>query len=160
MTALDIDTTKQLLGHGKMTAVIRYRTPYLVTNIDPLFLFFALGNDLLLYCVVGLPTLLSLGGLIDLVKGQFVFSEINRNFPLTLDPPGKGLPDGVVFDNSIPTIPVDISTNFRPDPFLLHYTFAEGRVLPSSVTNYFENIIVRDKFFRGNDSRDIEYNPR
>ena len=56
-------------------------------------------------CVIGLPTLLSLGGLIYLAKGIFVYSELNWTFHLTLDSLGKGLPDGVVFDKSTPTIP-------------------------------------------------------
>ena len=150
MTVLDLDTTKQPLDHGKMTAVIRYRTPYLVNNQDSLFVSFALGDDISLRCVVGLPTLLALGGLIDLVKGIFFCSESNGIFPLTLDMPGKGLPDGVVFYYSAPTINVGVSTNIRPDPSLLHYTSAEGRALPSSVTIYSEHIIVHDKFFRGN----------
>ena len=38
MAALDLNTTKQPLDNGKMTALIRYRTSYLVNNIDPLFI--------------------------------------------------------------------------------------------------------------------------
>ena len=108
MVVLDLDTTKQPLDHGKMTAVIHYRTPYLVNNQYHLFVYFALGNDVSLRCVIGLPTLLPLGSLIDLVNSTFVCSEINRTFPLTLDPPDKGLPDGVFFDNSTPTIPLGV----------------------------------------------------
>ena len=160
MTILDLDKIKQPLDYGEMTAVICYRTLYLINNQDPLFVFFALSNDVSLCCVIGLPTLLALGDLIDLVKGVFVCSEINCIFPLTLDPSGKELPDEVVFDNSTPTIPVGVSTNVRPNPSLLHYTSAEGRVLPSYATNYSEHIIVHDKLFRGNVSRDIEYVPR
>ena len=131
-----------------MTVAIRYRISYLVNNQYPLFVSFALGNAVSLRRVIGLPTLLALGSLIDLVKGTFFCSEINRTFPLTLDPPGKGLPDEVVFDNSTPTIPVGVSTNIYPNVSLLHYTFAEGRALLSSATNYSEHIIVHDKFFR------------
>ena len=65
-----------------------------------------------------------------------------------------------MFDNSTPTIHVGVSTNVRPDPSFLHYMSTEGRALPSSVTNYSDNKIVRDKFFRGNISRDVEYNLR
>ena len=147
MATLDLDTTKQLLDYGRMTAVIRYRIPYLVNNQDPLFVSFALGNNVSLHCVIGLPALLTLGGLIDLTKGTFVCSEINRTFSLTLDPPGKGSPDEVVFDNSTPTIPVGVSTDVRLDPSFLHYTSAEGRTLPSSTTNYSEHVIVHDKLF-------------
>jgi len=160
MAAFDLDTTKQPLDHSKITAVIRYRTPYLVNNQYPLFISFALSNEVSLCCVIGSPTLLSPGSLIDLVKGTFLCSKINRTFPLTLDPPDKGLPNGVVFDNSTPTIPVGVSTSVRPNPSFLNYTSAEGRALPAFSTNYSDHIIVHDKFFGGNVSRDIEYLPR
>ena len=71
MTVLDLDTTKQLLDHGKITAVICYCAPYLVSNQYPLFVYFSLGNDVSRRCVIGLPILLALSGLIDLVKGAF-----------------------------------------------------------------------------------------
>ena len=102
LAALDLDTSQQPVEHGHMTAVIRYRTPYLVNKRDPFFISFAQGNDVSLRCVLSLPTLLAIGGSINLVKGEIVCSAINRTFPLSLEPPGKGLPNGVVFDNSTP----------------------------------------------------------
>ena len=54
-----------------MTAVIRYHTPYLVNKRYPLLLSFALGNDVSFHCVLGLSTLLAIGGSINLVKGDF-----------------------------------------------------------------------------------------
>ena len=105
LAALDLDSSRQLLDHGKMTAVIRYKTPYFFNKSEPFFISFALDNDVSLWCVLGLPTLLALGELINLVKGEFICSEIGQTFPLTLDPPGKGLPEGIVFDNSTPIIP-------------------------------------------------------
>ena len=88
LAALDLDMSQQPVEHGHMTAVIRYRTPYLVNKRDPLFISFALGNDVSLRCVLGLPTLLVIGGSINLVKGEIVCSEIicseiNRTFPLS-----------------------------------------------------------------------------
>ena len=90
LAALYLDSSHQPLDHGKMTAVIRYRTPYFINNRDSLFICFALGNDISLRCVLGLPNLLVLGGLINLVKGEFIRSDIGPTFPLTLDPPDKG----------------------------------------------------------------------
>ena len=103
--ALDLDTSQQPVEHGNMTVVIRYHTPYLVNKRDPLFISFALGNDVSLRCVLGLPTLFAIGGSINLVKGEIVCSDIDCTFALSLKPPSKKLPDGVVFDNSTPTIP-------------------------------------------------------
>ena len=37
MATLVLDSNKQPLDHGKMTAVICHRTSYLVNNRDPLF---------------------------------------------------------------------------------------------------------------------------
>ena len=132
LAALNLVSSDQLLDHGKMTSVIRYKTPYLINKCDPLFIYLALGNDVFLRCVFGLPTLLAVGELIDLVKGGLICSEINQTFPLTLDPSGKGLPEGIVFDNSTPIIPQGMSTNIKPTPSLLHYT--------GSPTNYREFI--------------------
>ena len=70
LAALDLDTSQQPLEHGNMTAVIMYHTPYLVNKREPLFLSFALGNDVSLRYVLDLPTLLAIGGSINLVKGD------------------------------------------------------------------------------------------
>ena len=157
MAALDRDSSQQPLDHGEMTVVFRYRAPYLINNCDPLFIYFALGNDVSLRCIIGLPTLLSPGDLIDLVKRIFVCSELNRTFTLILDPLGKGLPDSVVFDNGTPTIPQGVATNVRHDPSLLHYKFAEGHSFSRFSTSYSDDIIMHETLFRGNVSRDLEY---
>ena len=68
LATLNLDSTHQPLDHEKMTAVIRYMTRYLVNKRDPLFIYFVLGNDVSLRYLLGLPTLLALGGLINLVK--------------------------------------------------------------------------------------------
>jgi len=96
---------------------------------------------------------------INLVKGEFICSEIGRTFHLTLDSPGKGLPEGIVFDNSTPIIPQRVSTNVKPNPSLLQYTSAEGRAVHHSAPTYSEDIIVHNKYFEGNVSRELEYNP-
>ena len=147
LATLDLDSSHQPLDHGKMTAVIRYRTPYFIKKRDPLFIYFALSNDISLRCVLGLPTLLA------------ICSDIGRTFLLTLNPPDKGLPEGIVFDNIIPIIPHGVSTNIKPNPSLLHYTSTEGRAIHHSAPTYSDNIIVHDNFFEGNVSRELEYNP-
>ena len=105
MVALDLDSSQQPFDHGKITAVIWYHTPDLIKNRDTLLIYFGLNNDFSLRRVVGLPTLLALGGLIDLLKETFVCSELDFTFPLTLDPPDKVLSESAVFDNSTPIIP-------------------------------------------------------
>ena len=107
--------------------------------------------------MLGLPTLLALGGLINLVKGEFICSEIGHTFSLTLDLPGKGLPEGIVFDNDTPIIQQGMSTNVKHNPSLLRYTFAKYHTVHHSAPTYSDNIIVHDKFFEVNVSRELEY---
>ena len=154
---LDLDSSHQPLDHGKMTSVIRYKTPYLINTRDPLFISFALENDVFLRCFLGLSILLALGGFIDLVKGEFICLEINRTITLTLDPLGKGLPESIVFDNSTSIITKGVSTNVKPNPSILHYTSVEGCAFYHSSPTYSDNIVVHDNFFNGNVSRDLEY---
>ena len=140
-----------------MTAIIWYQTPYLISNRDILFISFALGNDVSIHCVVGFPTLLALGGLIDLGKGTFVCFELDRTPLLPLDPSVNGLFEDIVFDNSTPTTPHGVATNIKPDPSLLHYTSSEGCTLSSSSTSYSDSIKSHDEFSKGNVSQELEY---
>ena len=142
-----------------MTAVIRYKTPYLVNKRDPLFIYFTLGNDVPLRCALGLPTLLTLGGQTNLLKGEFICSEINRTLLLTLHPPGKRLHEGIVFDHSTPIIPQGLSTNAKPKFSLLHYPSAESNSFQHSSPTYSDNIVVHDKVFEGNTSHELFYKP-
>ena len=139
-----------------MTAVIRYKTPYFINKRDPSFFSSVLSNNVALRYVLGFPTLLASGGFIYLEKGKFVCSKINRKFPLTLDPPGKGLRKDIVFDNSTPIIPQAMSTNVKPNPSILQYTSTKGRALHHSLPSYSEDIIIYN-FFQENMSK--EYAP-
>ena len=53
LTALDIKDINTDATHGKMTAVIRYKTPYVVTGKGPFVLSFALEHDVSLRSVRG-----------------------------------------------------------------------------------------------------------
>ena len=56
--ALDLIGTNQPVDHGSMTAVIRYKTPYLIHNTDPLIISFVLGTDFALYSVLGIVSII------------------------------------------------------------------------------------------------------
>ena len=99
LVALDLKGTSQPVDHGSMTAIIRYKTPYLIHNTDPLFLYFALGTDVALCNVLGIPCLLAISAVVDLVNDQLNCKELNSVVPLQLDPPGKGLLDGASYDS-------------------------------------------------------------
>ena len=67
LATLDLDDVDTDANYGQMIAVIRYKTPYIVAGKGPI-LSFALGNDVSLRGVLGLPTLLAMGADINLVK--------------------------------------------------------------------------------------------
>ena len=137
-----------------MIAVIRYHTPYLVNNMDPLVLSLALGNDISLLSVLGMPTLLSMGATIDLSRGTLSCSELNFNFPLFLDPPGKGLPDGVSLDISTNFVPPGLRSNLSAQ---LQYAAMDGARPAAGYSTPSDNIVVTDNFFERQCFRTLSY---
>ena len=159
LAALDLKGTHQPVNHGSMTAVIRYRTPYLINNTSPLILSFALGKDVALRSVLGIPCLLAMGAIVDLVKGQLRCSELNQEFMLQLDPPGKGLPDGTQFDSSNTSVPAGVSSNVPSLASTLQYTSSDGIITPVIQNNVSNNLVVTDTSFHGCISRELVYKP-
>ena len=54
--AWNLKDTNQDVDHGKMTTIIRYKTPYVVNSKDLFIISYALGNDISLRCIFGLST--------------------------------------------------------------------------------------------------------
>ena len=84
LAALNFKDINTDATHGQMPVVIRYKTPYIIADKGPFILSFALGKDVSLRSVLGLPTLLAMGADINLVKGLLSCIELNRDFPLEL----------------------------------------------------------------------------
>ena len=82
LAVLDFKDTNQVVDYSKTTAVIRYKTPYIVEGCGPYILSFALEHDVNLRCVLGLPTFLSIGAAFNLLSWERYCTKINRNFPL------------------------------------------------------------------------------
>ena len=158
LAALDIKDINKDATHGKMTAVIRYKTPYVVTGKGPFVLSFALEHDVSLRSVLGLPTLLAMGANINLVKGLLSCVELNRDFPLDLQPPGKGLPEGASLNQYSPTVSTSIPSNMPLTTSLLHHTSSEG-IPQHSVPTPSDNILVTDHFFHNTVTWDLSYIP-
>ena len=93
LAALDLKDINTDTTHGQITAVIRYKTPYIIAGKEPFILSFALGKDVSLRSVLGLPTLIAIRADINLAKCLLSCIELNRDFPLDLQPLGKGLPE-------------------------------------------------------------------
>ena len=141
-----------------MTAVIRYKTPYLIHNTDPLFLYFSLGTDVAICNVLGIPCLLAISAVVDLVNDQLDYKELNSVFPLQLDPPGKGLPDGASYDSFFNAVPDGILTHvLTKDCSTLQYTASNGTISSVSEATCSSNIVVNDRSFQGCISRKLVY---
>ena len=67
-------------------------------------------------CVVSWVSLvfLVMDAIIGLVTCQLRCSELNQEFMLQLDPPGKGLSDGTEFDSSNISVPSGVLSNVPP----------------------------------------------
>ena len=142
-----------------MTAVIRYKTPYVVDGNGHFILSFTLGNDASSRSVLGLPILLAMGADINLVKGLLSCIELNRDFSLDLQPPGKGLPEVTSLNHYSPTIPTSVPSNKQFTTSLLHHTSAEGVPQTESSPTPSDNILVTDHFFHNTVTRELSYIP-
>ena len=159
LAALDLKEIQKDANHGQMTAIIQYKTPYVVDGKGPFILSFALGNDVSLRSVLVLPTLLATGADINLVKGLLSCIELNRYFPLDLQPPGKGLPEGASLNHYSPTIPTSVPSNMKFTTSLLHHTSAESIPQTESSPTPSDNILVTDHFFHNTVTRELSYIP-
>ena len=80
---------------------------------------------------------------VDLVKGQLVCSEWNKEFSLRFDHPGKEMPDSATLDSFSVVVPDDVPSNVPTLGILpLQYTASDGTIVPVSQATYSSNIIV------------------
>ena len=77
LTALHLKGTHQPVNHGSITAIIRYRTLYLIHNTSSLILSFDLGKDVVLRSARGIHCILTMGAVVHLVKGQLRCLDLN-----------------------------------------------------------------------------------
>ena len=141
-----------------MTAVIRYKTPCRINDTDLLILSFSLGTAVALRSVLRISCLLAMGVVVDLVNGQLVCKELNSVFPLPLDPPGKGFPEGATYDSFSNAVPDGIPTIFfEKECFTLQYIISNGTITPVSQATYSSNIVVNDCSFQGCISHELVY---
>ena len=119
LATLDLNDIATDVNHGQMTVIIHYKTPYTVTGKCSFVLFFTLVNDVSLHSLISLPILLAMSAAIDLVKGLFSCIELNRSFPLDLQPPGKVLLEGDTLKIYSRTISPIVSTNITSNSLIL-----------------------------------------
>ena len=159
LAALNLKGTHQPVKHGSMAAVIRYRTSYLINVTSPLTISFALDKDVVLRSVLGIPCLLAISAVFNLVNGQLRCFEPNQEFMLQLSPPYKGLPDRTNFDSSTTSVPAGVPSNVSPLISTLQYSSSNGIITPVPHNNFSNNLVVTDTSFLGCVSREFVYNP-
>jgi hypothetical protein len=86
----DFDAT----DHGNLTAVIRYYTPYVDLTGSPITISFALGSDVTVNTIFGLPMLCDLDAIISLRANSLHSRALNLDFPITRAAANFGLPQG------------------------------------------------------------------
>ena len=159
LAALDLKDVNKTKTQGQMTAAIHYKTPYTVASKGPFILSFALGHDVSLRSVLGLPTLLAMGADMNLVKGLLSCSELNREFPLDLQPLGHGLSEGVSLNHYSPNVPTSVSTNQTHK--IRSYIIQQQKVLRNlRVHVHLRTIyLLPIIFFNDNVTRELKYVP-
>ena len=102
--------------HGNLTAVIRYYTPYHDTSGAPITISFALGPDVTVNTIFGLPMLCSLDAVISLGSNSMHSHALNVDFPLTRAAATFGLPPGCAFDSAAASRNHVSTCNLQPSP--------------------------------------------
>ena len=86
-----------------------------------------------------------MGATIDLSRGTLSCSELNFNFPLILDPPDKGLPDGVSLDISTNFVSPGVRSNLSAQ---LQYTAIDAVRPATGYSASSDNIVATDRFLK------------
>ena len=86
--------------NGKLTAIVRYHTPYKFTDGSPVLVSFGLGKDVAVRSILGLPTLRQWQSSIDFASNKLVCPKLQRRFDLHYERARQGLPDGIHFNKS------------------------------------------------------------
>jgi hypothetical protein len=84
--------------HGVLTAVIRYKTPFVDSSGLPMLLSFALGSSVSTNTILGWPSMLALGLSFDINRLKVYSHVLNHEFHVLQDAGRLGIPPGVKFD--------------------------------------------------------------
>jgi hypothetical protein len=102
--------------HGNLTAVIRYRTPYIDLSGSPIVLSFALGPDVTVNTIFGLPMLSTLDSVISLNSNSLHSRALNTDFPITRAAAAWGLPPNCTFNPASASRQHASTTGLSPCP--------------------------------------------
>ena len=91
------DVAKVENEHGKLTAIVRYYTPYVSDENKPVLLSFGLGSGVAVRSIIGKPTLKAWKCIVDFGTNKLIAPGLQRRFDLEYEEARSGLPDGVTF---------------------------------------------------------------
>ena len=91
------DSNKTTQDQGKLTAIVRYHTPYQYTDGSPVLVSFGLGSDVAVRSIIGLPTLRQWQSSVDFLANKLLAPGIQRRFDLHYEKARQGLPTGATF---------------------------------------------------------------
>ena len=90
-----------------------------------------------------------IGDVVDLFKGQLVYSELNQVFILKLDPSGKGLPDVAIYDTFLLLCLVVFFSNVLPLLSPIQCTISDETITYVSQNKHSSDLVVTDYSFQG-----------
>jgi hypothetical protein len=97
----DLETTSDGLfseEHGLLTAIVRYWTPYKLSDGSPLTISFGLGANVSTNTLTGLPLIQALAFITDYGSFKAHSPVLQRTFSLDRSPGNCGLPADATFD--------------------------------------------------------------
>ena len=94
------DLTPRDDAHGKLTAVVRYKSCYTDTNGKPILISFGLGKDVAVNAIVGIPFIKQWGLVLNFPKAQIESELTNVIFDMVFKEAKPGLPNNIQFDYS------------------------------------------------------------
>ena len=94
------ESTDTPAEQGKLTAIVRYYTPYQYTDGSPVLVSFGLGRDVAVRSIIGLPTLRQWKSSVDFLENKLLAPGIRRRFDLHYEKARQGLPSGAMFANT------------------------------------------------------------
>jgi hypothetical protein len=95
-----LDPTSVSPDHGKLTALIRYRTNFVLPDNTAFTISFALGPDVAANTIIGLPFHRSLKFITDYDAFTAHSKLLNHTFQLSCSSSERGLPPGSAFDHT------------------------------------------------------------
>ena len=97
-TNLDCHSQAEIDAASSLTAIVRYKTPYVYTTTNqPCFISFGLGDNVTVNSIFGLPQLKLWNADLSFSTNSLLANNIQTQFPLEYSKADTGLPQGIQF---------------------------------------------------------------